>query len=119
MFVFVVWGTQDKPEVFDHPEQFPGTKARFVVLRLLLAIILVLIVLMGIISGIFIDAGGAVTNGIAHFGGFISGLLVLLFIDIRSGERRFFDVTLGTAILIGIVAYLYYLILIIQLVRNG
>jgi hypothetical protein len=90
-----------------------------VVLRLLLAIILVLIVLMGIISGIFIDAGGAVTNGIAHFGGFISGLLVLLFIDIRSGERRFFDVTLGTAILIGIVAYLYYLILIIQLVRNG
>jgi hypothetical protein len=118
MFVFVVWGTQDRPEVFDHPEQFTGTKARYVVLRSLLAIILVLIVLMGIVSGIFTDAGGAVTNGIAHFGGFISSLVVLLVIDLRGGERRFFDTTLGTAILVGVVAYLYYLVLLVRLVRG-
>jgi TRAP-type C4-dicarboxylate transport system permease large subunit len=119
MFIFVIWGLQEKLEVFDHPEVFPGTRARFLVLQLLLALILVLIVVMALISGIFTEAGGSVTNGIAHFGGFITGLLVLLVYDVKTACRRYFDAVLGISILIGIVGYGFYLMNLARFVKSG
>jgi membrane associated rhomboid family serine protease len=73
---------------------------------------------MGLLSGIFMDAGGSVTNGIAHFGGFITSLVVLFVFDIRTEERRYFDTMLGTAILIGIFWYGYYLVNLIKVVKG-
>lgn len=119
MFVFVVWSIKDRQEVLDNPELFTGSAARYNALRILLAVALALIVVMGVQSGIFTDAGGSVSNGIAHFGGFTSTLVVLLIFDIQTEKRRFFDNVLGTAILIGILWYGYYLFLVVRLVRNG
>jgi hypothetical protein len=119
MFIFVVWGIQDKLPAFDHPELFTGSRARFAVLKVLLTIILVLIMVMGLLSGTFMDAGGSVSNGIAHFGGFVTSLLILFFFDERTARRRYFDAILGTSILAGIVAYLLYLSLIVRLVRGS
>jgi membrane associated rhomboid family serine protease len=118
MFIFVVWGTQDKSEIFDSPELFSGTKARYLILRSLLSIIVFLIVIMGILFGIFTDAGGSLTNGIAHFGGFITSLVVLLVIDLRTEKRRYFDSILGMAILTGILLYGYYLAQVIRFVKS-
>jgi len=118
MFIFIVWGLQEKLEVFDHPEYFTGSRIRYNILKILLMVILALIVVMGLLSGIFMDAGGSVTNGIAHFGGFITSLVVLFVFDIRTEERRYFDTMLGTAILIGIFWYGYYLINLIKVVKG-
>ena len=119
MFIFVVWGLEDKLSVFDHPEEFTGDRIRFLVLQVLLAVMLVLIMVMGLLTGIFTDVGGSVTNGVAHFGGYMSSLLILFFFDERHARRRYFDTILGLSILVGIVTYLYYLNLIVQLVRGG
>lgn len=119
MFIFVIWGLQEKLPVFDHPELFSGSRVRFLVLQVLLAVMLVLIMVMGLMTGIFTDVGGSVTNGIAHFGGYVSSLIVLFVFDESTARRRYFDMILGTSILIGIVAYAYYLFLIVRLVRGA
>ncbi len=41
-------------------------------------------------------------NGIAHFGGFITGLIVFLVYDTLTEQRRYFNITLGIAIGMGI-----------------
>jgi hypothetical protein len=119
MFIFVIWGLQDVLPAFDHPELFTGSRARFLVLQVLLAVMVVLIMVMGLMTGIFTDVGGSVTNGIAHFGGYVSGLMVLFLFDESTARRRYFDTILGTSILIGIVVYVYYLFLIVRLVRDA
>ena len=119
MFIFVIWGIQDKLEVFDHPELFTGAKACYFVLQFMLTIVLLLIVLMGLLLGIFTDAGGSVSNGIAHFGGFITGLMVLLLFDLKTEGRRYFDTMLGASILVGILWYGLYLMNLISFVKNG
>jgi hypothetical protein len=119
MFIFVVWALQDKLPVFDHPEEFAGDRIRFLVLQVLLAIMLVLIMVMGLMTGIFNDAGGSVTNGIAHFGGYVSSLVILFLFDERTARRRYFDAILGSSIAVGIATYLYYLVLIVRLVRGS
>jgi len=65
------------------------------------------------------DIGGSVSNGIAHFGGYVTSLLVLLAFDEKAERRRYFDIMLGLSILAGVVAYTYYLILITRLVRGS
>jgi hypothetical protein len=119
MFIFVVWGVQDRLEVFDHPEWFGGGRYRFFILKILLTVMLVLIMVMGLLSGVFMDVGGSVSNGIAHFGGYVTCLLVLFVFDERTERRRYFDAMLGVSILAGIIAYAYYLILLIRLVRGS
>jgi hypothetical protein len=118
MFIFVVWGTRDKLPAFDHPELFTGSGARFTVLKVLLTVILVLIMVMGLLSGIFMDAGGSVSNGIAHFGGFISSLVVFLAVDLKTERRRYFDAMLGASILIGVFWYGLYLVNLIRLITS-
>jgi len=119
MFIFIVWGLEDRLGVFDHPEGFGGSRLRFVVLQLLITIMLVLVMVMGLVTGVFMDLGGEVSNGIAHFGGYVTSLLVLFLFDERTERRRFFDTILGLSILVGVLAYAYYLVLLVSLVRGG
>jgi membrane associated rhomboid family serine protease len=42
--------------------------------------------------------GKSTSNGIAHFGGFITGLIVFLVYDTRTEQRKYFPLTLGIAI---------------------
>jgi hypothetical protein len=119
MFIFVVWGLRERLVVFNHPELFPGTRVRFLVVQLLLAVLLALIVVMSLLSGIFTDTGGSVSNGIAHFGGFITSLGVLLVLDLKEGKRRYFDAMLGLSILVGILWYGYYLASLVMYVKSG
>ena len=118
MFIFIIWGLQEKLEVFDHPEFFTGSRIRYNILKILLMVILALIVVMGLLSGIFMDAGGSVTNGIAHFGGFITSLIVIFVFDIRTEERRYFDTMLAAAIIVGIFWYGYYLLVLIGIIKG-
>ncbi|MGA2935246.1 MAG: hypothetical protein ABSD81_08850 [Methanomicrobiales archaeon] len=117
--IFVIWGIGDGLGVFDHPEYFSGSKIRYYILKLLVIILLALIVVMGLLSGVFMDAGGSVTNGIAHFGGFITSLIVLLVFDIRTEKRRYFDTMLGIAIVVGILWYGYYLLNLVKAVKGA
>jgi hypothetical protein len=119
MFIFVVWGVGEKLEVFDNPELFSGTRSRYLVLKILLAVILALIVVMGLETGVFMDVGGSVSNGIAHFGGFITSLLLLLVFDLKYERRRYFDTMLAAAILVGILWYGYYLVKLAEVVTGG
>jgi hypothetical protein len=119
MFIFVVWGIGGNLAVFDHPESFTGTRRRFQVVKVLLIVILALIVVMGLQTGIFMDAGGSVSNGIAHFGGFITSLAVLLTFDLLYEERRYFDTMLLAAIVVGIFWYGVYLVNLVRAVKGG
>ena len=119
MFIFVVWGLQERLLVLDHPELFSGTRARFLVVQVLVAVLVALIVVMGLVSGVFTDVGGEVTNGIAHFGGFITSLGVLLVYDVRTADRRYFDSMLGLSILVGVLWYGNYLANLVRFVRTG
>jgi hypothetical protein len=119
MFIFVIWGIQDRLPVFDRPELFAGSRIRFLVLQVLLTIMLVLIMVMGLLSGTFMDAGGSVSNGIAHFGGYVTSLIVLFLFDESTERRRYFDAMLGISILAGIATYVFYLALILRLVKGG
>ena len=119
MFIFVIWSIHDEIQVFDDPDFIPRSKIRFQLSKILITVILVLIVVMGFVFGIFTDAGGVISNGIAHFGGFITGLIVLLLYDIRTENRGYFDTMLGISIVIGILWYVFYLLNLIRFVKNG
>jgi len=119
MFAFVLWAVEDRMAVFDDPSLFPGSPARFHILRILLAIALALIVVMGVVSGTFTEEGGAVSNGIAHFGGFITALLLLLFLSLKKEGWTYFNTILGTSILVGIAWYVYYLFILVRFVRSA
>ena len=119
MFLFVLWSVEDRMAVFDDPSLFPGSPARYHTLRILLGIALALIVVMGVISGTFTEEGGAVSNGIAHFGGFISGLALLLLMSLKKKGWSYFDTILGTSILVGILWYAYYLFILVRFVRSA
>ena len=118
MFAFVTWGIGEEIQVFDRPESYPIPKIRLNVSKVLVMVILALIVVMGLQMGIFTDAGGSVSNGIAHFGGFITALVLLFVIDTRTETRRYFDTMMGIAIVIGIIWYISYLQNLIEIVKG-
>ena len=62
-------------EDFDHPELFKS-RILFYFLCGLLKVMLALIIFGGLILGMFMNLGESTSNGIAHFGGFITGLIV-------------------------------------------
>jgi hypothetical protein len=119
IFIFVVWGIGEKLGVFDNPALFTGSRARYLVVKILLAVILALIVVMGLESGVFMDVGGSVSNGIAHFGGFITSLVLLLVFDLKYERRRYFDTMLAAAILVGVFWYGLYLARLVKVVTGG
>jgi hypothetical protein len=118
IFIYVIWIAQDKLEIFDRLEFKAGKKILYYFLWVLLTIISALIVLMGIEIGQFLDTSGSISNGIAHFGGFITGLIILMIFDVMTEKRRNFDTILGIAIGVGILWYWNYLITLIKLVKG-
>jgi hypothetical protein len=118
IFIFSVWGMKEFLEIVDHPEMFKGSRIRFQIAKIGMNIIIAMIILMGFIFGQFLVADGSTVNGIVHFGGFFSSLIILLVFDIMNEKRMSFDLLLGIFLLIGIVGYSYYLIRLIGLINS-
>ena len=112
----VLWMLGNRLEDFDHPGMF-RSRMLFFFLCGLLTIILALIIVAGLSLGQFIDTGESTSNGIAHFGGFITGMIAFLLYDILTEQRRYFQMTLGFAIVMGILWYGNYLGILIKTVK--
>jgi len=109
MFISIIlWILGEMLGDFDHPE-YSRSGIMFYLMCGLLTFILALIVVEGLTLGLFMNTGDSTNNGIAHFGGFITGLIVFLVYDIRTEQRKYFHMTLGIAIAMGIVWYGNYL----------
>jgi len=118
MFVSIVlWILGDTLEDFDHPE-YSRSLIQFYLMCGLLTFVLALIVVEGLNLGLFMNVGDSANNGIAHFGGFITGLIVFLVYDTYTEKRRYFHMTLGIALGMGILWYGNYLFTLVKTV-NG
>ena len=113
----VLWILGDRLGAFDHPELF-RSKMLFYLMCGLLTSIVALIVVGGLDLGMFIILGESMSNGIAHFGGFITGLIVFLVYDARTEQRKYFQMTLGIAIGMGILWYGNYIFTLIHAVKG-
>jgi hypothetical protein len=113
----VLWILGDKLEDFDHPELF-RSRILFYFLCGLLTVMLALIIVGGLSLGLFMNLGESTSNGIAHFGGFITMLIVFLVYDARTERRKYFHMTLGIAIGMGILWYGNYLVTLIPTVKG-
>jgi len=114
----VLWILGDRLENFDHPEWF-RSRLLFYLQCGLLIVMLSVIIVGGLILGLFINTGESTSNGIAHFGGFITILIVFLIYDALTEQRIYFDLTLGVAIGMGILWYGNYLVTLIHMVKGG
>lgn len=66
----------------------------------------------------FLNAGDSTSNGIAHFGGFITLLILFLLNDVLTEERKYFQMTFGMAVGMGILWYANYLFTLIRQVMG-
>jgi hypothetical protein len=67
---------------------------------------------------LFLNAEGSTSNGIAHFGGFITLLILFLLYDVRTEKRKYFQMTFGMAAGMGILWYGNYLYALIHQVKG-
>jgi hypothetical protein len=118
LMIFVTWFLSGKLELFDHKEAFAGAVWRYYVSYIFMTVMVALIVLVGILEGQFMPAGNTIINGIAHFGGFITGLIVFLLYDILTEKRKNFDLMVIISIIIGIFYYTDYLVRIVRAVKG-
>ncbi|WAC04921.1 MAG: hypothetical protein OS112_10795 [Methanoregula sp.] len=118
LMIFVTWFLSGKLEQFDHKEAFAGAVWRYYISYIFMTIMVALIVLIGILESQFMPAGNTISNGIAHFGGFITGLIVFLLYDILTEKRKNFDLIVIISIIIGIFYYTDYLIRIVRAVKG-
>lgn len=121
LMAFVFWGLHDVMPMFRNTTKLKGREyIGYTVMCVLLAIVIGCIILFGFQLGQFIPGENAVSNGIAHFSGFIIGLLVLFLYDILQEDRIInFDVIFGMSILVGIYMYIPYLQKLISVVNPG
>jgi hypothetical protein len=112
--ITVIGIVQDTFERFDHPELFAHKRFQYYISLVLSCVLLSLIGIMGIIFGLFVNTGGQIVNGLAHFGGFITGLIVFLLFDITTEKRKIFAMQLSFVIVIGIIWYVNYLMNMIK-----
>jgi hypothetical protein len=118
MFISIVlWILGDMLEDFDHPE-YSRSRIQFYLMCGLLTAVLALIVIEGLNLGLFMNVGDSANNGIAHFGGFITGLIVFLLYDACAEQRKYFQMTLGIAVGMGICWYGYYLCTLVKMVKG-
>jgi hypothetical protein len=77
--------------------------------------ILVCIPIMAIYAGTFFFSGVSLVNGIAHFAGFLYGLLIpIVFLIRKNGQVKYFEMTLLIQIIVTMGIYGMYLIKIRQ-----
>jgi hypothetical protein len=117
MISIVLWILGDMLEGFDHPEYF-RSRLRFIVMCGLLTVVLALIIVGGIDLGLFLNTGDSTSNGIAHFGGFITVVILFLLYDVRTEKRKYFQMTLGMAVGMGIIWYGHYLFTLVRVVKG-
>lgn len=121
LMVFLFWALHDIMLLFKPSTQIKGRQyIGYTIMCILVASILSMIISIGLQLGAFLDAGSAVSNGIAHFGGFITGLIVLLLYDLIPKNRNLnIDLIFGFSIIIGICFYIPYLMKLIQIIKNS
>jgi hypothetical protein len=105
----VLWILGDMLTDFDHPEH-SESKNLFYLASGMLTLVLMLVVVGGLNLGMFVETDGAITNGIAHFGGFMTGLVVFLLFDMVTERRRYFHIIVGASLGAGCLMYVSYLI---------
>jgi hypothetical protein len=119
LMTFIMWAYHDFLPYFEHPDLSTGRKkvVYYIVIGLL-SIVFIAVSLHGLQQGFFIDTGTAVSNGIAHFGGFITGLTAFLIYDffIEKGNQNF-DALFFFAIIAVVIIYIPYLIKTINAVK--
>jgi hypothetical protein len=120
IMVFLFWSMHDAMPLFKQSIKYTDRRIwGYTIMCVLVAIFFSLVISFGLQLGFFIDGGNAISNGIAHFGGFITGLIVLLFFDLISENRNLnFDVIFGLSIVIGIYVYIPYLMKLIEAIKN-
>jgi len=67
---------------------------------------------------VFLNAGESTSNGIAHFGGVITPLILFLLNDVSTEKKIYFRKTFGMAVGIGIQWYENYLFTLISQVTE-
>jgi hypothetical protein len=118
MVSIVLWMLGDMLEGFDHPEYFKS-RLLFIILCGLLTVVLALVIVGGIDLGLFLNTGKSTSNGIAHFGGFITLLILFLLYDVRTEKRKYFQMTFGIAVGMGILWYGNYLVTLVRAVKGS
>jgi hypothetical protein len=113
----VTWALSGALEQFDLKASFVCPPWKYYISSVLLALIAVMVVFLGILEGRFAPSGNAVSNGIAHFGGFFTGLISYTVIDIVQEKRKNFDAIILISVAIGIIYYIVYLMEIVNIVR--
>lgn len=101
MISIVIWGLGDIPEGFDHTEHFRW-RLLFIVMCGLLIVVRALIIVGGIDIGLFLNAGDSTSNGIAHFGGFPTLLILFLLYDVCTEKSIYSQMTSEMAAGMGI-----------------
>ncbi|PKL64034.1 MAG: hypothetical protein CVV32_10245 [Methanomicrobiales archaeon HGW-Methanomicrobiales-3] len=121
LMAFIFWGLHDVMPMFRNTTKLKGREyIGYTVMCVLLAIVIGCIILFGFQLGQFISGENVVSNGIAHFSGFIVGLLVLFLYDILQEDRIInFDVMFAISILMGLYMYIPYLQKLITVVNLG
>ncbi|MCX6730183.1 MAG: hypothetical protein NT058_01660 [Candidatus Portnoybacteria bacterium] len=121
IMVFLFWAMHDVMPLFKQSKKFTIRQYPvYIIMCILVAATFILVIVFGLQLGMFIEGGGAVSNGIAHFGGFITGLIVFLLCDLIPENRSLnLDVIFGLSIIIGIYVYIPYLLKIVDGIKNG
>jgi hypothetical protein len=120
LMIFLFWAMYDVMPMFKQSTKIKGRQyIGYLIMCVLVALTFSFLISFGLQMGTFTDGGSAVTNGIAHFGGFITGLIVLLLYDLIPKNRTLnFDVIFGLSIIIGIYVYIPYLVKLIEGIKN-
>jgi len=119
LMAFIFWGLHDVMPMFRNTTKLKGREyIGYAMMCLLIAIVLCGVIVFGFQLGLFVSGENFVSNGIAHFSGFFTGLLGLFFYDILREDRIInFDVIFGISILIGIYMYVPYLQKLINVIN--
>jgi len=121
LMVFVIWALHDVLPIFNQSNIFKGWQwFGYILMCMAVAITFALIIFYGLQLGIFVGGGYFVSNGIAHFGGFMTGLIVFLLCDLIPKNRNLnFDIIFIMAIIMGFIIYIPYLAKVIEGIKGG
>ena len=119
LMIFIMWLYHDFLPYFEHPDLSTGRKKiLYYIIIGLLSFVFGIVSLYGLQQGFFIDMGTSVSNGIAHFGGFVTGAIGFLLFDlVVERKNRVFDALFLIAIIAVVFFYIPYLMRTINAVK--